>query len=210
MFEKEVNTILEKEKNTIELINKLNEIYKPYDYNGAKKNDIFYIDIRIESIHSIQQKTIEQLKNLLIFNDLKFTYNYRETKENILNLIKKVDIDYFYYSVVYYFPYNNTKDYEIANMIYKENRVNTSKLKLILNCIWLLSHDEIMSDEISNKIYQMTKDGKTFIFDGCKVTRYKNQNLKIEFSNKEKFEQFKNRFNRALEKAKEEVKKNNC
>ena len=42
MFEKEVNTILEKEKNTIELINKLNEIYKPYDYNGAKKNDIFY------------------------------------------------------------------------------------------------------------------------------------------------------------------------
>lgn len=210
MFEKEVNTILEKEKNTIELINKLNEIYKPYDYSGSKKNDIFYIDVRIESIHSVQQKTIEQLKNLLIFNDLKFTYNYRETKENILNLIKKVDIDYFYYSVVYYFPYNNTKDYEITNMIYKENRVNTSKLKLILNCIWLLSHDEIMSDETAHKIYKLSKDGKTFIFDGCKVTRYKNQNLKIEFSNKDTFNKFQERFNKALKRAEGESKKNNC
>lgn len=210
MFEKEVNTILEKEKNTIELINKLNEIYKPYDYNGAKKNDIFYIDVRFESIHSVQQKTIEQLKNLLIFNDLKFAYNCRETKENILNLIKKVDIDYFYYSVVYYFPYNNTKDYEIANMIYKENRVNTSKLKLILNCIWLLSHDEIMSDETAHKIYKLSKDGKIFIFDGCKVTRYKNQNLKIEFSNKDTFNKFQERFNKALKRAEEESKKNNC
>lgn len=91
-------------------------------------------------------------------------------------------------------------------MEYSENRIYPRNLERILNCIWLLDHEEPINQETSNKIYKLAENGETFVFQGCKVTRYKNGNLKIKFSDDTLFKKFEDNFNKALKKANEEVK----
>lgn len=204
MFKEQVNTILNKQKNSIELLTKLHEVYNDYDLGGTKRDDIFYLDIRIERLCNIESRTRQELQNILTHNDINLI-NYIDAQkapiEEITNTIKNITIKDFYFSVVKYFPYNSNKDYTLGNMTYTENRTSWQKLCLILNCIWLLSHDDIISDDVRRAIYKMSNKGETFIFNGCKVTHFKNNNLKIQFSDKELFRNFEKHFREALELA---------
>jgi len=216
MFENEVEQIFLKRKNSLELIEKLESIYKPFEYGGEKYNDFFGIDYRVCGTYTIETKAMEAMKNILQYRELRNKTSNKTTLEELAEVIKATTIDDFYLSMVYYFPYNKDKEYEfftaktgdkITKMQYTETKIYWRKLQLILNCIWLLNHEEPTTHEVNNKLYKMAENGETFIFAGCKVTNYKNGNLKIQFSDAKIFEEFKTRFNKALEQAKKDYER---
>lgn len=201
MFENEVTTILNQQKNSIELLEKLHEIYKPYEYSGSKRNEIFYLDIRLENPDNVEHRTYEALNDIYRQNQLTpiNSIGEKRTIEKLAEEIKNITIKDFFFSVCRYFPYgNNSKDYTFNNMTYAETRTHYKKVILILNCIWLLEHTEPVNHEIKQKLYRLSENGETFIFSGCKVTHYKNGNLKIQFSNKKLFTKFQAEFQEAL------------
>ena len=55
MFDKEIEIILHQHKTSLELLEKLHEIYNPYTYSGGKRNEIFYLDIRIEDPRNVEE-----------------------------------------------------------------------------------------------------------------------------------------------------------
>ena len=207
MFENEVEQIFLKRKNSLELIEKLESVYKPFEYGGEKYNDFFGIDYRVCGTYTIETKAMEAMKNILQYRELRNKTGNKTTLEELAEVIKATTIDDFYLSMVYYFPYNKNKEWELSKMQYTEKRIYWRKLQLILNCIWLLTHEEPTTQEVNNKLYKMSENGETFIFAGCKVTNYKNGNLKIQFSDAKIFEEFKTRFNKALEQAKKDYER---
>lgn len=213
MFDKEIEIILHQHKTSLELLEKLHEIYNPYTYSGGKRNEIFYLDIRIEDPRNVETRTRQALNDIFTHNEISPRRNTIKgevrTIEELAESVRNLSIKDFYFSAVEYFPCNNNKGYTLDNMLYTETRVHWRKLQLILNCIWLLDHDQPIDREIKNKIYKLSENGETFIFSGCKVTNYKNGNLKIQFSNKELFTRFQNNFNEALKVAEEKHKERN-
>lgn len=212
MFENEIEIILNQHKNSKDLLEKLHEIYKPFDICGGKRNEIFYLDIRIERTENVETRTRQALNDIYTHNEISPRINAKtgvRTIEELAESIKNLSIKDFYFSMVEYFPYNNNKEYTLENMLYTETRVHYRKLQLILNCIWLLEHDQPIDREIKSKIYKLSEKGETFVFSGCKVTNYKNGNLKIQFSNKEIFKQFQKHFNEALKLAEQKYKERN-
>lgn len=210
MFEVEIQNILNRKTETEKLLKQLHEIYEPYNRwtSDSKRDSIFYVDIRIDHIEKADQLAKEYLRKLLQNRELDSRLRGQkcETVEQLAELIKGTTIDDFYFSAVQYLSYNR-KEFEIGNMEYKESRVHYRKLELILNCLWLLSHDQPIDRELSQKIYKLAEDGKTFVFLGCKVTLYKNSNLKIKFSDSELYKNFEDNFNKAYKIAEEKIKK---
>lgn len=206
MFESEVQNMLAKYKNTLELIEKLSAIYKPYEEN--KKNDVFSIDFyKLKRPYALELEVKEKLENILRFKELPIKADVQNISiAELADIITQTTIEDFYNATVRYFPHNNYLHYELKNMEYSENRIYPRNLERILNCIWLLDHEEPINQETSNKIYKLAENGETFVFQGCKVTRYKNGNLKIKFSDDTLFKKFEDNFNKALKKANEEVK----
>jgi len=206
MLEVEIQNILDRKAETEKLLKQLHDIYEPYQRwtSDSKRDSIFYVDIRIDCIEKAEHLAKEYLRKLLQNRELDSRLRGQkcETVEQLAELIKGTTIDDFYFSAVQYLSYNR-KEFEIGNMEYKESRVHYRKLELILNCLWLLSHDQPIDRELSQKIYKLAEDGKTFVFLGCKVTNYKNGNLKIKFSDSELFNNFSERFNKALKEAEE-------
>ena len=207
MFEKEVESILLKQKNSLELIEQIESIYKPYEYGQPKYNDAFSIDFKICSPYQVKVRAKEEMKNILQYREIRIKADNNATIEELAEIVKNTTIDDFYFNMVEYFPYNNNKEWELSKMQYTEKRVHWRKLQLILNCIWLLNHEEPTTREINNKIDKMSENGETFIFCGCKVTNYKNGNLKIQFSDAKIFEEFHTRFDAAYDKAVKEYER---
>ena len=201
MFESEVQNILNKRQNTLELIEKLNAIYAPYEYGKEKYNQAYGISYRIDGACTITNRAKEDIRNLLQYLDIAVKADYNADIEELAKVVTATAIDDFYFSMVQYFPNNKYKDFEIGNLQYTETGVHERKLILILNCLWLLENDAPMDYETRNKIYKLAENGKTFVFKGCKVTRYKNGNLKIMFSSDKLFKEFETRFKIALEQA---------
>ena len=210
MFESEVQNILFKRQNTLKLIDELNKIYAPYEYGKELYNQAYNIGFRIDGHCTVTNKAREDIRNILEYLDIPVKAGYNADIETLAKEVTATTIDDFYFSVVRYFPNNKYKDYEfftvkegneLTKMQYTETGVHERKLILILNCLWLLDNDAPMDYETRNKIYKLATDGKTFVFKGCKVTRYKNGNLKIMFSSDKLFKEFETRFKKALEQA---------
>ncbi len=72
MFDNEIETILGQYKESTKLVNKLKSIYAPYEYSGPKRNQIFYLDIRIDSIESVKNHAFNSLNNLLKYRELRY------------------------------------------------------------------------------------------------------------------------------------------
>lgn len=208
MFENEVQGILNRQAETENLLKELHNIYEPYHW-GSKRDSIFYVDIRIDHPEKPEHIAKEYLRQILQNRELgeRLRGQKCDTVNELAELIQGTSINDFYISMTKYLSHcYNPKEYEIGNMEYRESRVHDRKLELILNCIWLLDHSEPIDREMSRKIYKLAENGETFIFLGCKVTRYKNGNLKIKFTNAKLFSSFEDRFNKALKKAAEGVK----
>ena len=202
MFENEANRIINCYYNSIELIRALNTMYAPYEYHGRKYGQIFDIGFRLVHEDSILNRAKEALKHILQYQELRYRGDNQESLEEMADIIKATTIDDFYYALVEYIPNNSSKDYEIDEVkIYKENRVYSNRLLLILNCLWLLDNDEPIDSETRNRIYKISENGETFVFMNCKVTRHKNGNLKIVFSDNELYKRFRFKFDEALNKA---------
>lgn len=223
MFEKEITEIKERYTNSIELLNAAKEIEKKYSYWQEKENKKLILSSNIlyikETAESLKIKALENLYNIIQYNELKnfpcfYGYSTKEkTIEEAAEIVKNITIEDFYFSMCYYIPYyNNNKDYNTdrykfvidnKKMLVTANNSYHDYCILCLNCIHLLNNPEPITTELKNKIYQKTKNGETFIFEGCKVTQYKNGKLNIEFSDKEVFNKFLNHFNKGLKKAEE-------
>jgi hypothetical protein len=206
MFESEVKSIMIKYKNTLDLIEKLQTIYKPYE--DEKKEDILSIDFyKLKRPYALELEVKEKLENILRFKELPIKADTQHICiEELAKIVTDTTIDDFYNATVRYFPHNSYVHYELKNMEYSENRIYPRNLERILNCIWLLDHKEPINEEKSSKIYKLAENGETFVFQGCKVTRYKNGNLKIKFSDDTLFKKFEDNFNKALQKVKEGIK----
>ena len=211
MFENEVKRIMNCYYNSIDLINGLNAIYAPYEYKGRLYGQIFDIGFRLVSEHSILNKAKEALKYTLSYNELRARIANDVSIEELADYVKNTNINDFYYALVEYIPSRNKNvySYSLGNNEYKENRVHTSKLLLILNCLWLLDNDDVIDTETRNRIYKLSENGETFVFMDCKVTRHKNANLKIVFSNDTLFKRFKMKFDTALTDATRDFEEKN-
>ena len=108
---------------------------------------------------------------------------------------------------------SETKEFECMNAHDKAMAIITDAVNDDMAIeSWDDSFEKLFPDnkhiqELSQKVYKLAEDGKTFVFLGCKVTNYKNGNLKINFSDVKLFEEFKSRFNKALEEAKREYER---
>lgn len=99
MFEKEINDIMSKYKESLKLVNKLQEIYNPYEYGAKKRDDIFYLDIRIESPEKVKNRAFNLLDNIMTSREL--NYNLKEKKtlqepEELARIIKRVGVQDFF------------------------------------------------------------------------------------------------------------------
>lgn len=77
---------------------------------------------------------------------------------------------------------------------------------LILNCIYLLDNPEPITKEQEYKILNALDKNTTFIFNGCKVTLFKNDRLIIKFSSSELFERFQDKVNQAIKRLEKDLK----
>lgn len=199
MFEQEIEHIMNLHKESIKLLKKLHSVYNDYDFGGTKRDEIYYLNIKIESVENVENRTREYLNDILKNRNFQTPSLYadKRTIEQIIQDTKKVTIDDFYYNLVRYIPRGHIK-YDLSNMIYTEDKVNYSSLGLILDCIYLLGEKEPMPRDLYNNATKRAKSGEPFLFKGCKITHYKNGNLKIQFSNAKLFSDFEDNFNKAL------------
>lgn len=210
MFENQVNEIIEKYNNSLKYIAELEELEK-------KWNDIpTHIYLRYESKYDIDRFAVDSLRGIIstqdiihTINPIKFQKEHYPTVEELQQKILSIGIDDLYFNLVYYFPVNSRLKYTFSNMEYKEDNVHYSKLYLIAHILWLYNHSEELSKQVESTLYFKQKNGETFIFNGCKFSTFKNGNLKIQFSDAKMFEDFKTRFNKALEQAKAEHERKN-
>lgn len=203
MFENEVQAILGKYKESTKLVNKLNEIYSPYDYSGNKRDDIFYLDIRIESAESVKNRAFNQMNNIIKEHELKYPDGIKQeykTPQELANVIKKFNIQDFFNSLTYYVAFNNRYDYEFSKNRYIEARSYNSRNCLILECILLLVTGETINREMRYNISKV--DAGTFLFCGCKVQVFKNGKIIIDFSSLNLFERFKKQYEKGVKLSK--------
>ena len=224
MFEKEIEEIKNKYENSLEITKKLTELYKNYEYNGSKRKNIFYLDIRIsETPETVKKHALRNLDNLIQCNRLesvvkRFNSRNNETSlEEAYKIIENINIDTFYNALTYYQPYiiRNGREAETIKtdnkkMFFQSHNNSEGDLLLTLNCIWLLNNNEVMTSETESKIIKLIRNNNnTFIFCGCKVTYFKNKKIQILFSDKELFNQFTNHIENGLKNAQNEYNKRN-
>lgn len=207
MFESEVKKIIEKYENSKKFVEEAEILDKKYS------NIDNYCYLRIECKYDLELRAKQSLEAILQHLAIHTTikkYIYKNSSsaslEEQANRILNIDINDLYYNIAYYLAYNTTRfEHSFNNLEYKETDVYYNKLLLILNCIWLYNHNELLTPEVEHKIYIKSNNGETFIFNSCKVTLFKNRNLKINFTNKYLFEDFKTRFDEAFELAKSKI-----
>lgn len=205
MFENEIKTVLSQYKESTALVNKLNKIYADYDYSGTKRNDIFYLDIRIEKAESVKNRAFDYLNNIITTRELRY-YHIEGRKdftepEELAKFISKTNTQDFFNSITYHIGYNGNraKNYEFTSNKYIEKNSCMSRNIRILEALQVLKTGEPINRETRNSIYKM--EANTFIFHGCKVQTFKNGKLIIEFSSPEFFNDFKKRFDIGVKKS---------
>lgn len=207
MFELEVKKIIEKYENSKKFVEEAELL------NNKYSNIDNYCYLRMDGRYEIESRAKQSidaiLQHLSIHTTIK-KYTYKNscsaTLEELANRVLNININDLYYNITYYLAYNSNRfEYSFNNLEYKETDIYYNKLLLILNCIWLYNHNELLTPEVEHKIYCKSNNGETFIFNGCKVTLYKNKNLKINFTDEKMFEDFKTRFNEAFKLAKSKI-----
>lgn len=207
MFENKINNIMNRYKETLSLIDKLQEVYKPYDLNGGKRGDILYVDIRVPQNWAVDDKAICALYELARQYEVSYFINKNDLKtpEQYAEILKKLNIQDYFNAITRHTAWNDEPKYKfIGNKFcYVNGHMGTTMR--ILDAITYLVNKEFMSYELNQKVYKTI--GQTFIFLGCKVKAYKNGNLQIEFSNTDLLHKFKSMYLLGVENAKENYKK---
>ena len=192
MFEKETSDIISKYKESLKLVKKLSAIYGPYAYGGEKRNDIFYLDVRVESPETIKHRAFNLLDNIMKSRNLKYNVKQKtelQEPEELAKLITKVTLQDFFNSIT---EYINNKDYQFLNNKYVECKSHISRHVRILEALQVLKTGEPIDNDTKNKIYKI--DAGIFIFHGCKVQTFKNGKIIIEFSDLDFFKDFQKHF----------------
>lgn len=206
MFEKEINDIMSKYKESLKLVNKLREIYNPYEYGTKKRGDIFYLDVRIESPENVKNRAFNLLNNIMTSREL--NYNLKEKKtlqepEELANLIKCVGVQDFFESITRYNAWGEQrgKEWEFIKNKYIEVRSSSYRNIRILEALQVLKTGEPLDRMTKNKIENI--DAGTFIFHGCKVQLFKNGKMIIEFSDADFLKEFKKQYENGVTKSRE-------
>lgn len=206
MFEKEINDIMSKYKESLKLVNKLQEIYKPYEYGTGKREKVFYLDIRIESPENVKNRAFNLLNSIMSSREL--NYNLKEKKtlqepEELARLIKRVGVQDFFESITRYNAWGERrgKEWEFIKNKYIEVRSSSYRNTIILEALQVLKTGEPLDRATKNKIDNV--DAGTFIFHGCKVQLFKNGKMIIEFSDAEFLKEFKKQYEKGVTKSRE-------
>lgn len=206
MFEKEINDIMSKYKESLKLVNKLQEIYKPYEYGTEKRDKVFYLDIRIESPENVKNRAFNLLNSIMSSREL--NYNLKEKKtlqepEELARLIKRVGVQDFFESITRYNAWGEQrgKEWEFTKNKYIEVRSSSYRNTRILEALQVLKTGEPLDRATKNKIDNI--DAGTFIFHGCKVQLFKNGKMIIEFSDAEFLKEFKKQYENGVTKSRE-------
>lgn len=206
MFEKEINDIMSKYKESLKLVNKLQEIYKPYEYGTQKRDDIFYLDIRIESPENVKNRAFNLLNNIMTSRELR--YNLKEKKtlqepEELARIIKRVGVQDFFESITRCNAWGEQrgKEWEFIKNKYIELRSSSYRNIRILEALQVLKTGEPLDRTTKNKIDNI--DAGTFIFHGCKVQLFKNGKMIIEFSDADFLKEFKKQYEKGVTKSRE-------
>lgn len=207
MFEKEINDIMNRYKETLSLVDKLQEIYKPYELGGDKRDNILYVDIRVPQNWAVDDKAICALYELARRYDLNYLISKEEQKtpERYAESLKKLNIQDYFNALTKHTAWDNTPKYEFINNKFCYVKGYVGHTLKILDAIAYLVNNEFMSNELNQKVYKAIS--QTFIFLGCKVKAYNNGNLQIEFSNTDLLNKFKSMYLLGVENAKENYKK---
>lgn len=206
MFEKEINNIMSKYKESLKLVNKLQEIYKPYKYGTQKWDSIFYLDIRIESPEDVKNRAFNLLNEIMTSRELR--YNLKEKKtlqepEELARIIKRVGVQDFFESITRDNAWGEQrgKEWEFIKNRYTESRSSSYRNIRILEALQVLKTGEPLDRATKNKIDNV--DAGTFIFHGCKIRLFKNGKMIIEFSDAEFLKEFKKQYEKGVTKSRE-------
>lgn len=207
MFENKINNIMNRYKETLSLIDKLQEVYKPYDLNGDKRDDILYVDIRVPQNWAVDDKAICALYELAREYEVSYFINKNalKTPEQYAEILKKLNIQDYFNAITRHTAWNDEPKYKFIGNKFCYTKGCTSYTFKVLDALAYLVNGDFMSNELSTKLYKAI--GQTFIFLGCKVKAYKNGNLQIEFSNTDLLHKFKSMYLLGVENAKENYKK---
>lgn len=207
MFENEINNIMNRYKETLSLIDKLQEVYKPYDLNGDKRDDILYVDIRVPQNWAVDDKAICALYELARKYEVSYFINKNalKTPEQYAEILKKLNIQDYFNAITRHTAWNDEPKYKFIGNKFCYTKGCTSYTFKVLDALAYLVNGDFMSNKLSTKLYKAI--GQTFIFLGCKVKAYKNGNLQIEFSNTDLLHKFKSMYLLGVENAKENYKK---
>ena len=194
-------------KETLSLIDKLQEVYKPYDLNGDKRDDILYVDIRVPQNWAVDDKALCALYELARKYEVSYFINKNalKTPEQYAEILKKLNIQDYFNAITRYTAWNDEPKYKFIGNKFCYTKGCTSYTFKVLDALAYLVNGDFMSNELSTKLYKAI--GQTFIFLGCKVKAYKNGNLQIEFSNTDLLHKFKSMYLLGVENAKENYKK---
>lgn len=194
-------------KETLSLIDKLQEVYKPYDLNGDKRDDILYVDIRVPPNWAVDDKAICALYELARKYEVSYFINKNalKTPEQYAEILKKLNIQDYFNAITRHTAWNDEPKYKFIGNKFCYTKGCTSYTFKVLDALAYLVNGDFMSNELSTKLYKAI--GQTFIFLGCKVKAYKNGNLQIEFSNTDLLHKFKSMYLLGVENAKENYKK---
>ena len=194
-------------KETLSLIDKLQEVYKPYDLNGDKRDDILYVDIRVPQNWAVDDKAICALYELAREYEVSYFINKNalKTPEQYAEILKKLNIQDYFNAITRHTAWNDEPKYKFIGNKFCYTKGCTSYTFKVLDALAYLVNGDFMSNELSTKLYKAI--GQTFIFLGCKVKAYKNGNLQIEFSNTDLLHKFKSMYLLGVENAKENYKK---
>ena len=212
MFEDEVKDILEKYENSQNYKRELEELQKKYESVNTYSLYIRYDDTYNRAVESLNH-LLSNIDVQYLVNPVQYKAQY-PTLEEIAEKVKRVSRDDLFYNIAYYQPYHLNKTYygkpiELGNNEYKEENVYYNKLYLITSALWLLNHDSLYDENVKQAIYKKHESGEPFIFNTCKITHFKNRNLKIQFSDVELFKKFSDNFNKALKQAEKAYNKRN-
>lgn len=206
MFEKEIDDIMSRYKESLKLVKKLHEIYRPYEYGTEKRDKVFYLDIRIESPENVKNRAFNLLNSIMSSREL--NYNLKEKKtlqepEELARLIKRVGVQDFFESITRYNAWGEQrgKEWEFTKNKYIEVRSSSYRNIRILEALQVLKTGEPLDRATKNKIDNI--DAGTFIFHGCKVQLFKNGKMIIEFSDAEFLKEFKKQYENGVTKSRE-------
>lgn len=219
MFENETTRILNAYSESKRLLKKLHVLIEPYEYGKEKHEQIFYgVVPNVLDLDSLENRAHNALTNVLKNNNLEPYYlplGVRKVDDLSIKehakLINSITPDMFYYNAFYCdmrnkICYDTDKPgYSIGKNTYEEPRSYKSRMFLILNCIYLLDNSEPITREQEYKILNALDKNTTFIFNGCKVTLFKNDRLIIKFSSSELFERFQDKVSQAIKRLEKDL-----